>query len=188
MATVKAGNIKRGSYIRFRGKPMLVSKTEFSFPGKGSAFMKVVLKNITSGSTQSFTYKSNESIEELDISSIEMQFLYVDGSEIVFMNPRNYEQLSVAIDLLDGKENMLTAETKVYIQIFEDKPVGVNLPPKVKLKVTDAPEATAGNRSKAAKRNVTLETGLVVQAPLFIKTGDVLVVDTDSGEYVSRGN
>jgi elongation factor P len=188
MATVKAGNIKRGSHIRFRGKPMLVTKTEFSYPGKGSAFMKVMLKDITSGNTQQFTYKSNESVEELDVASLEMQFLYLDSDEVVFMNPRTYEQVSVSLDLLDGKEKMLTPEAKVYVQFFEDKAVGVSLPPKVKLIVTDAPEATAGNRAKAAKRDVTMETGLVVQAPLFIKTGDVLIIDTESGQYVSRSN
>lgn len=188
MATVKAGNIKRGSHVRFRGKPMLVTKTEFSYPGKGSAFMKVILKDITSGATVSFTYKSNESVEELDVSSIEMQFLYFDGNEVVFMNPRSYEQVQVSLNLLDGGERYLTSDIKVYVQFFEDLPVGVSLPPKAKLKVVKAPDATAGNRAKAAKKDVTLETGLVVQAPLFIKEGDVLLVDTTSGEYVSRSN
>lgn len=188
MATVKAGNIKKGSHIRFRDKPMLVTKTEFSFPGKGSAFMKVILKDLSSGATRSFTYKSNESVEELDVSSIELQFLYMDADDVVFMNPRSYEQSAVPIALLDGKENMLSAAAKVYVQFFEEQPIGVSFPPKVTLTVAEAPEATAGNRSKAAKKDVTMETGLVVQAPLFIKTGDILIIDTEDGQYVSRSN
>lgn len=184
---MKAGNIRKGNYIRHKNQPFLVMDTEFSFHGRGSAHMKMKIKSLDGRSNQLVTFKTGDSVEELDVSSIEMQFLYADGSDAFFMNPRNYEQASIPLSLLDGKENMLTAETKVYVQSFEEKAVGVNLPPKVKLKVTNAPEATAGNRSKAAKRDVTLETGLVVQAPLFIKTGDVLVVDTSSGQYVSRG-
>jgi elongation factor P len=185
---MKAGNIRKGNYIRHKGQPFLVVDTEFSFHGRGSAHMKAKIKSLDGRSSQSVTFKTGDSIEELDISSIEMQFLYMDGDEVVFMNPRSYEQSAVPIALLDDKENMLTPEAKVYVQIFEEKAVGVALPPKVKLKVTDAPEATAGNRSKAAKRDVTLETGLIVPAPLFIKTGDVLIVDTESGQYVSRSN
>jgi elongation factor P len=184
---MKAGNIRKGNYIRHKNQPFLVMDTEFSFHGRGSAHMKMKIKSLDGRSNQLVTFKTGDSVEELDVSSIEMQFLYTDGSDAFFMNPRNYEQASIPLSMLDGKENMLTAETKVYVQSFEEKAVGVNLPPKVKLKVTNAPEATAGNRSKAAKRDVTLETGLVVQAPLFIKTGDVLVVDTTSGQYVSRG-
>lgn len=185
---MKAGNIRKGNYIRHKNFPFLVMDTEFSFHGRGSAHMKVKIKSLDGKSTQSVTFKTGDQVEDLDVSSIEMQFLYSDTSEVVFMNPRSYEQTSVPIGLLDGKENMLTAEVKVYVQVFDDKPVGVALPPKVKLTVKDAPDATAGNRSKAAKKDVTMETGLVIQAPLFIKTGDVLIVDTTSGEYVSRSN
>ncbi len=185
---MKAGNIRKGNYIRHKGQPFLVVDMEFSFHGRGSAHMKAKIKSLDGRSSQSVTFKTGDSVEELDVSSIEMQFLYMDGDEVVFMNPRNFEQSAVPIGLLDGKENMLTPEVKVYVQLFEENAIGVALPPKVKLKVTEAPEATAGNRSKAAKRDVTLETGLVVPAPLFIKTGDVLIVDTESGQYVSRSN
>ena len=184
---MKAGNIRKGNYIRYKNLPFLVVETEFSFHGRGSAHMKTKIKSLDGRSSQSVTFKTNDSIEDLDVSSIEMQFLYMDGDEVVFMNPRSYEQAAVPIGLLDGREKMLTPEAKVYVQFFEEKAVGVALPPKVKLKVTDAPEATAGNRSKAAKRDVIMETGLVVPAPLFIKTGDILIVDTESGQYVSRG-
>jgi elongation factor P len=185
MAFIKAGNIKRGSYIRFKDKPMLVTKAEFSYPGKGSAFMKAHLKGID-GSTQQFTFKSNESVEELEVSSLEMQYLYHDASEAVFMNQRTFEQVSVPLSLIEDKVGYLTPEVKVYVQFFEEKAMGVSFPPKVKLKVVDAPDATAGNRAKAAKKDVTLETGLVVLAPLFIKEGETLIIDTTTGEYVSR--
>ncbi len=185
---MKAGNIRKGNYIRHKNQPFLVMDTEFSFHGRGSAHMKLKIRSLDGSSNQTVTFKTGDSVEELDVSSIEMQFLYADDTEAHFMNPRNYEQVEVPISLLDGKVNMLTAEAKVYVQFFEEKPVGVSLPPKVKLKVSKAPEATAGNRAKAAKKDVTLETGLIVQAPLFIKENDVLIIDTNNGEYVSRSN
>jgi elongation factor P len=187
MAFVKAGNIKKGSYISFRGKPMLVTKAEFSFPGKGSAFMKVTLRGVEDGSSQQFTYKSAENVEELEFSSIEMQYLYHDQSDVMFMSPRTYEQVSIPMTLIEDKVGYLTPDVKVYVLFFEEKAMGVTLPPKVKLKVIDAPDATAGNRAKAAKKDVTLETGLVVMAPLFIKEGEILIIDTETGQYVSRG-
>jgi elongation factor P len=183
---MKAGNIKKGQYIKHKNKPFLVTDTEFSFYGRGLAHMKLKLKSIDGLSTESVTYKSNDNIEELDVSSQEMQFLYLDQDSVVLMDPRSYEQVQIPISLLEGKEKMLAAEIKMYVQTFEGKPVGVNLPPKVKLKVTKAPNATAGNRAKAAKKDVTLETGLVVQAPLFIKEGDQMIIDTQNGNYVSR--
>lgn len=149
--------------------------------------MKVNLKNAEDGNSQSFTFKSNEIVEELEVSSLEMQYLYHDQTEAVFMNPRSYEQVTIPLSLIEDKQGYLVPELKVYILVFEDQPLGVSFPPKISLKVVDAPDATAGNRAKAAKKDVTLETGLVVQAPLFIKTGENIIIDTDSGTYVSRG-
>lgn len=184
---MQAGELKKGDYIRHQGQVFQVTDTEFSFHGRGSAHMKLKLKSFDGNNTRNVTFKTGDSVEELEVSSIEMQFLYVDGDSVVFMNPRSYEQSQVPVSILAGKDRFLTAETKVFIQSYDEQAVGVSLPPKVKLKVTKAPHATAGNRAKAAKKEVTLETGLKVQAPLFVKTGDVLIVDTSSGEYVSRG-
>lgn len=188
MAMIKAGNISKGGYILFKGQPHLVTKTEFVSPGKGSAFTRAKLKSVKTGATQEFTFKSTESVEELDISSREMQFLYEDGSEVVFMNPRTYDQASVPRDLVEDKIGFMTPDLTVYILFFNDDAIGVRLPPNVKLKVTYAEDATAGNRINAPKKPVTLETGMVIQAPIFIKTGDILSVETESGQYQSRVN
>ncbi len=185
---MKAGNIKKGTYIKHQGKPYQVTETEFSFYGRGSAHMRVKLKSFDGDVTKNVTFKSGDSVEDLDVTNVELQFLYKDQNEAVFMNPQTYEQVQIPLELISGKADLLTPEIRAYVQLYEDKAVGVKLPPKVKLKVIDAPEATAGNRAKAAKKDVTLETGLTILAPLFIKEGDVLVVDTESGEYVSRSN
>jgi elongation factor P len=150
--------------------------------------MRTKLRDLKSGSTVDFTFKSHDQAEELDIETRELQFLYRAGDEVVLMNPRDFEQLSVDLDLLDGKEDFLAPEMKVFVQLFEDQPIGISLPPKVEMVVEKAEEAVAGDRQTAGKKAVTLESGLVVQAPLFIKKGDRLVIDVETGQYISRKN
>jgi elongation factor P len=187
MPTLKAGSISKGMYILFRSHPHQVLKAEFYHPGKGSAVMRLKLHNLKSGNKLDFTYKTNEQVEYLDVNSQEMQFLYEDGSDLVFMDPRSYEQVSLPGNLFKATKGMLTPDIKVFVQFYNDQPLGVTLPPKVKLKVTTSPDAVAGNRVNAPKKTVIMETGLEVQAPIFIKEGETLVIDTATGDYVSRG-
>jgi len=187
MSKVKAGNIKKGTYLLHSNQPHYVTAAKFVSPGKGSAFSKVKLRNVKSGSISEFTFKSHDSVEELDIESVEMNFLYDDGESAVFMNPRTYEQVNLSKKLLGNKIKMLTSDISIYVLFHEGKALDVTMPPKVKLKVKKAEEATAGGRQTAGKKPVTTESGLIVQAPLFIKIGDTLVIDTSTGEYVSRG-
>lgn len=188
MAMIKAGNIKKGSYILYNNKPHTVLSAQFVSPGKGSAFARVKMRNIDNGVNVEFNFKSHDNVEELDIESYEMQYLYDDGDEIVFMNPQSYEQVNVSAKLLGKKSKMLTSEIKVYVMFYQEKAIGVSLPPKVKMKVTEAQDAVSGDRQTAGKKPVIMETGLIVQAPLFIKTGDTLLIDTETAEYVSRAN
>jgi elongation factor P len=188
MSKLKAGNIKKGTYVLHNGKPHYVTKAQFVSPGKGSAFTRTKLQDISSGSTLDFVFKSHDSVEEVNVESNEMQFLYNMGDEVVFMDPRSYEQINVPVKLMDGKEKFLVPELNVYIQFYQEKAIGISLPPKIKMVVEVAEEAIAGDRQNAGKKPVTMETGLIVQAPLFVKKGDTLLLDTDSGEYVSRAN
>jgi elongation factor P len=188
MSTVKAGNIQKGMYIEFKSKPHVVTKSEFYSPGKGSAFARVKMKSLATGSNVEFNFKSNEQVPVLDVNSQELQFLYKNSEAVFFMDPHSYEQFEVGLDILDGKEKFLTPDARVYILFFEEKPMGVNLPPKVKLKVTQSDDAVAGDTVNAAKKPVVMETGLEVMAPLFIKEGETLVIDTATGQYVSRAN
>lgn len=188
MANLKAGNIKKGIFILHNGQPHVVSKTQFVSPGKGSAFTRARLRNLKTGATIEFVFKSHDSVEEIEVESREMQFLYLAGDEVVFMDPRSYEQVTIPVALLDGNELFLIAEMKVYIQLYQEKAIGVSLPPKVTMVVDQAEEAIAGDRQTAGKKTVTMETGLTVQAPLFIKKGDKLIIDVETGSYVSRSN
>jgi len=186
MATIKAGNIRKGMYILFKNAPYQVSRADFISPGKGSAFMRAKLKNAETGYTQEFTFKSAEQIEEIKVSSTEMQFLYADDTEAVFMNQRDFEQLSVPIGLVEEAIGLLTSETTAYVLVYDDKAIGVSLPQKIKLKIAHAEDATAGNTVGQARKEAELETGLKIQVPLFVKTGDVIVVDTATKQYISR--
>lgn len=188
MAKLKAGNISKGIYVLYNGQPHYVTKTQFVSPGKGSAFTRARLQNLKTGATIEFVFKSHDSVEQIDVESKEMQFLYNAGDEVVFMDPRSYEQVSIPVSLMDGKELFLTPELRVYVQFYQEKAIGVSLPPKVTMTVEQAEEAVAGDRQNAGKKAVTMETGLVVQAPLFIKKGEKLIIDVETGTYVSRSN
>src|SRR5689334_6256 len=103
MPMIKGGNIRKGSYILFKDVPHLVTKTEFVAPGKGSAFMRARMKSVKTGASQEFTFKSVENVEELDVQTKEMQYLYIDGEEVIFMDPRTYEQVSIKKSLIEDK-------------------------------------------------------------------------------------
>jgi elongation factor P len=188
MSKIKAGNIRKSTHILFKDQPHQVTQTQFVSPGKGSAFIRVKLKNIKTSSTQEFTFKSNETVEELDINAKEMQFLYIDADEVVFMDKMNFEQVGVPKELFEEKIGYLIPEISMHVLFYDEKAIGISFPLKVIMKVKNADEATAGNRSTAGKRPVEMETGITIQAPIFIKTGDKLIIDTENGSYVSRDN
>lgn len=186
--TIKAGNIKKGSYILFKSMPHLVTKADFISPGKGSAFMRAKLKNVSTGNTQEFTYKSVESVEEVEVESQKMQFLYNDGSQAVFMNGDTFEQAEIPLKLIGDKAKLLTPEVKVYVLIYEGNPIDVSFPPKITLKVIESEEAVAGNTMGTARKMVTLESGFEVSVPIFVKKGEYVVIDTETLAYNSRAN
>ncbi len=155
-------------------------------PGKGSPIMRVKYRNIKTGSTQEFTYKTNEQVEIAEVDKKEMQYLYRDSDNLVFMDPRTYDQAGVPVSLIEEQIGYLMPDMRCWIVWFEGKAVGVVLPPHVQVKVIDAPEAVAGNRVNAPKKFVKVETGVEVLAPLFIKEGDMIILDTATGEYISR--
>ena len=188
MSVVKAGNIKKGTYILYNNAPHYVLKTQFVSPGKGSAFTRTKMRNINSGSTIEFNFKSHDSIEEIDVETKEVDFSYFDGTDVVFMDTRTYEQITVPRDIIDDKVGYLVQDIKVYITFYNGKVLGISLPPKVKLKVQESQDAVSGDRMTAGKKPVIMETCITVMAPLFIKQGEVLLVDTETGEYVSRSN
>lgn len=188
MAVTNGGNIRKGQYIIHNGTPWAVTKADFVSPGKGSAFTRAKIKNLTSGAVIDYTFKTTEKVELADIESVEMQYLFFDGTNYVFMNPRSYEQMEVAADLVEEYANLLKEEMIVYLQLHDDRPIGIFPPQKVTLLVTHTEDATAGDRANAPKKPATVETGAEIMVPLFVKQGDLIVIDTATSSYVSRAN
>lgn len=183
-----AGSLAKGMYVLYKSAPCLVAKTEFMNPGKGSAIMRVKFKNVETGSVNDFTYKTSDRVEIIEVEKKAMQFLYADQNEAFFMDSRNFDQIGVKISLLEDQVGYLLPNTECFILLYNQKAIGVIVPPHVRLKVVEAEDAIAGSTVNAAKKLVKLETGIEVFTPLFIKPGETILVDTVSGEYLSRAN
>jgi elongation factor P len=186
MDTKNAGNIQKGDYLVFKGKPHQVTKADFMSPGKGAAVMRTKLKSIETGAVLEFTFKTNEQVEVADIDKKEMEFLYRDGEDLVFMNSKTYEQANVPISLIGESAQLIIPNLKCWVLWHNSEAIGVSLPPNVTLVVTEAQDEVAGNRVNAPKKEVTVETGAKVQVPIFIKVGDKVSIDTTSWEYLGR--
>jgi elongation factor P len=183
-----AGNLAKGDFVEFNNAPCVVTKAEFMNPGKGSAIMRTRLKNLQTGAVNEFTYKTSESVDILNVEKKEMQYLYHDDKEVVFMDPKSYEQASVPADLMEESVGYLIPDMLCWVLWYQDKALGVTLPPHVRLRVAETEDAIAGNRVNAPKKIAKMETGIEIQVPLFVKNGDLIEIDTTSGQYVSRAN
>ncbi len=186
MDTINAGNIIKGSFIIFKGAPVYVTKTEFMSPGKGSPVMRIKFKNVQTGSAGEFTYKTSESVEVAEIEKKEMEYLYRDGDDLVFMDPKSYDQASIPLALVEDQFGYFLPNLKCWIVWYKGKAIGATLPPHITLEVTESPDEVAGNRINAPKKTVKLETGIEAQVPLFIKVGEKIQLDTTTGEYLGR--
>jgi elongation factor P len=166
----------------------LFSVVEFQHvkPGKGGAFVRTKLKNVRSGAVIERTYRADEKLEQAIIDKRDMQFLYRDGADYVFMDTTSYDQLQVPPDALGDAPNFLKEGDAANVQMYNNEIVGVELPAAVELTVTETEPGMQGDRVSGARKPATLQTGHVVQVPLFVNIGDVIKVDTRSGEYLTR--
>ncbi len=155
-------------------------------PGKGKAFVKMKLKNLDTGSLVERTFRAGENVQDAKIDRREFQYLYKDDMGFHFMDGETYEQMAVQETLVGDAANYLSEGMTVQLPIFEGNPIGIDLQASVELAVTYAEPGVKGDRVSGATKPVTLETGLVVQAPLFVEQGDTIKVDTRSGEYITR--
>ena len=166
----------------------LFSVVEFQHvkPGKGGAFVRTKLKNVRSGAVIERTYRADEKLEQAIIDKRDMQFLYRDGTDFVFMDTTSYEQLQVPPDALGEAPNYLKEGDEANVQMYNNEIVGVELPAAVELTVTETEPGFQGDRVSGGRKPATLETGLVVQVPLFVNPGERIKVDTRTGEYLTR--
>jgi elongation factor P len=166
----------------------LVNVVEFQHvkPGKGGAFVRTKLKNVRTGAVIDRTFRADEKVSLATIDKREMQFLYRQGPDYVFMDNESYDQLHVPSNSIGDAVNFLKEGDTAVLPMYKDEIVGVELPAAVELVVTDTEPGMQGDRVSGARKAATLETGLVVQVPLFVNIGDRVKVDTRSSDYLSR--
>ena len=181
-----AGNLKKGEFVRYQGEIWQIQKAEFYSPGKGSALMKTRIKNLLTGKNVDYTFKSNENVETLDVMSVEMQYLYKDAENLFFMDERTYNQYTVPIKVVGDVSNFIKEGEKLYIYMYDDKPLNIRPPMSVVLKVTATEDAAKGDTVSGAKKPATLETGVVVMVPIFVKVGESIKVNPETGQYSDR--
>jgi elongation factor P len=155
-------------------------------PGKGGAFVRTKLKKVASGAVLDRTFRADEKVPLAVIDKREMQYLYRDGEDYVFMDNSSYEQLTVGPTQLGSSVNYLIESANAVLKMYDDEIVGVDLPAAVVLEVSETEPGIQGDRVSGARKPATLETGLVVQVPLFVEPGEKIKVDTRSGEYLAR--
>jgi elongation factor P len=166
----------------------LVTVVEFQHvkPGKGGAFVRTKLKNVRNGAVLDRTFRADEKVKVASIDKREMQFLYREGTDYVFMDNETYDQIHVAAENVGNAVNFLKEGDTAVLPTYNTEIIGVDLPASVELEVTDTEPGIQGDRVSGARKPATLETGFVVQVPLFVNVGDRLKVDTRTGEYLSR--
>ena len=179
-------DIRNGAVILHKNKRMKVIEFQHVKPGKGGAFVRTKLKDIQSGKIIDETFNAGHKLEFIRVEAKSMQFLYVDGENHIFMDNETFEQINVITQSVGDKKNFLTAGAVVDLLFDEDEVLDVRLPSHVILEVLNTEPGFKGNTATGANKPATLETGYVLNVPLFIDEGDKLRIDTRNGEYVER--
>ena len=180
------GDVRVGTILRYNGELCMVTEYIHRTPGNLRAFYQAKMKNLKTGKIVENRFRAGEAVEIARVEYKEMQFIYPEGSHIVVMDNSTYEQMHIPAEMFGDNAKFLKEGMEVSILRFNDKPVSIELPIKIELKVTEAPPSNVGNSGGNVTKPVTLETGLVVNAPMFIKEGDVIRIDTRDGQYVER--
>jgi elongation factor P len=186
MSSLQARRIRKGMLITFEKGLWRVEDIHHLTPGNLRSFMQVRMRDIRTGRVTDYKFRSEDMVDRAILDEREMQFLYREGDQYVFMDTSTYEQLHLSSDVLGDQALYLLPESLIKVEQYEDKPVGIELPQTVDLKVTDCSPGIKGATASAQVKPATLETGLVVTVPSFINPGDLIRVNTETGEYLSR--
>jgi len=186
MASYSTNDFRSGLKVMLDGDPCVVVENEFVKPGKGQAFNRARLRNLKTGRIWERTFKSGESIEAADVIDVELQFLYSDGEFWNFMDTQNYEQYAADKTAVGDAANWLKEENMCTVTLWDGNPIVITPPNFVDLEVIETDPGLKGDTASGGGKPATLSTGAVVRVPLFISIGEVLKIDTRTGEYVSR--
>lgn len=186
MASYGSNQLKTGVKLLMDGTPHNIIELNFVKPGKGQAFVRVKTRNLLDGRVVENTFKSSETLEGADVLETSMQFLYADGEKWHFMDPATYEQHEIGAEGVGDAANYLKEQETVSVTLWNGRPISVDPPNHVILRVTDTDPGVKGDTSGGGTKPATMETGAVVKVPLFIQIGETIKVDTRTGDYISR--
>lgn len=183
---ISVNDFKTGVTIELDGQAYQVVEFQHVKPGKGAAFVRAKLKNVKSGAVVERTFRGGEKVPKAHLDRREMQYLYNDGEGYVFMDTQNYEQMTVDAATMGDNTKWLLENMNIYVLFFQENIIGIEIPNFVEMLVVDTEPGVKGDTATGATKNAVLETGAVVQVPLFVNTGDRLRIDTRTGEYMER--
>ncbi len=186
MASYSTNEFRTGLKLMVDGDPHVILENEFVKPGKGQAFNRVKFRNLKTGRVIDRTYKSGESVEAADVIETEMQYLYSDGEYWHFMVPDTFEQYAAGNSVVGDAYKWLKEQDICQVTLFNGEPLSLSPPNFVELKITKTDPGVRGDTASGGTKPATLETGAVVKVPLFIEEGEILKIDTRTGEYVAR--
>jgi len=186
MANYNTNQFRSGLKIMLDGDPCVMLESEFVKPGKGNAFCRVKIRNLHTGRVLEKTYRSGESLEAADIMECDMQYLYCDGDHWHFMDPKSFEQLTASKTAVGDAQKWLKEEDICTVMLWNGEPLIITLPNFVTLKITETDPGLKGDTASGGNKAATLETGAVVRVPLFLQEGELIKIDTRTGEYVGR--
>ena len=183
---INVNDFKNGMTIKVEGNIYTIIEFQHVKPGKGAAFVRTKLKNLRTGSTIEYTFNSGVKCETARIERKPMQFLYESGDLYTFMNMQDYSQVELSKDVIGDNVKYLKENQDLDITFYEGELLGISLPDKIELKVTQTEPGVKGNTTSSAQKDATLETGYQIRVPLFINEGESVIVSTKDGKYVSR--
>jgi elongation factor P len=181
-----ANDLRKGMAIRYNGNPAIVLEVQHRTPGNLRAFVQAIIRYINTGKSADVRFSSTEKVDLVDVNRQQLEFSYSDPQGYHFIDPETYETITLHADLVADAKDYLVENLKVDVLSIEGRPVQVELPSSVTLRVAESPEGVRGDSASNVQKPATLETGKVVQVPLFIKEGELVKIDTRTGAYLGR--
>jgi elongation factor P len=181
-----ASNLRKGLKVAIDNEPYVVTAFDFSKPGKGQALYRTKLRNMITGLTMDRTFREGDTFEPASLEERDMQYLYKEGDHYHFMDNQSYEQIVIREEALGDAKNYLKENLNIKVLLFRDRAIGVDLPNFVNLRVIKTEPWVKGDTSKADYKPATVETGYVLRIPPFVEEGELITIDTRSGEYSTR--
>ena len=183
---VNINDIKNGMTLILEGKLVTIVDFQHVKPGKGPAFVRIKYRDLRTGSTIEDTFNTNLKLEKAHVEKMQMQFLYKENDNYVFMNTNDYSQMEVSSPIIGDDAKFLKEGLVIEIQMYEGEILGIVLPEKIDYKVTETTDAVKGNTTNNAMKDATIESGYTIKVPMFISEGETIIVSTKDGKYVSR--